>query len=373
MKNHLFDRYSKQIKLPQIGVTGQQRLLRAKVLCVGAGGLGSTVVLHLAAAGIGTIAVMDHDTVSLDNLHRQIIYRESDIGNSKSASAVCHLQGLNSNINIINIAQQLNRENALTIIEPYDYIVDCTDNFTAKLLINDACHTLQKPFVSASVQQFQGQCGVFWPSKSPCLRCVYLELPDAMKIPRCDDAGVLGAVVGWFGVLQAMEILKLCLDLPHSLLGKFLHGDLLQGFPKQFALTHNPECPLCTGRANFAILWSQFANPVQENIVTSDQITVQDFVERLMQNESIFVLDVREEDEYHAFNIEGYLIPLAQLPARLSEIPRDLPIVVHCRSGHRSQAALEFLKQAGFNEVKNLAGGVIAWQHYVGSSATSTL
>lgn len=354
----MFERYLSQTQLPQIGQIGQQKLQQAKVICVGAGGLGSSCLQYLVAAGVGHIGICDGDTVSLSNLQRQVLYREMDIDQMKSTVAIKHLQQNNSSIIFHNIPFYLTSENALALLSSYDYVIDATDNFKSKLLLNDACHRLAKPLISASVQQFQGHCSVYWASFGPCMRCIFEEL-DKAHGANCSQAGVLGVVPAIFGILQALEVIKLCLGWTTALIGQLWCWDLLGASPRVYAFERNPDCLLCTGQASFDTLW-----PTQTSkgvIMQANQISIQELIERVQANEEIFLLDVRNQDEYEAFNLGGYLLPLAELAERITELPRDKSIVVHCHSGQRSQLALEFLQAAGFTDVSNLTGGVMAW------------
>lgn len=351
-------RYQRQIVLPEIGTQGQKKLQDASVLCVGAGGLGSAALLYLAACGVGRLGVVDGDKVTLHNLQRQILYRESDCDMPKSARAVAHLQQLNSTLVYDEYAFYLASSNALTWVSQYDYILDCADNMQTALLLNDVCHFLNKPLVSAAVEGFKGQLSVFCAPNSACLRCLFGDLENTL-LPTCDSIGVLGVVPGLLGAMQALEVLKLILGLEGSLLGKHLTFDALSLETAIYHLTPDPDCILCTKKANFATLWQ---NPVDEKPMQPQQITGQELAELLDNHpDSIFLLDVRNEDEHAAFNIGGHLIPLAVLPESLGQIPQDKPIVIYCRSGHRSQLALEFLQQRGFQNVKNLVGGMLAW------------
>ncbi|MBN9286494.1 MAG: hypothetical protein BGO43_06570 [Gammaproteobacteria bacterium 39-13] len=353
----MFERYARQIVLPQIGKLGQKKLQQTSVLCIGAGGLGSSALLYLASAGIGNIAICDNDTVSLDNLQRQVLYDEQDINKKKSVIATKKLSRLNSSITIEAIPDFLTAKNA-AILSGYDYVLDASDNFATKLLLNDACHFFKKPLISASVLQFQGQLSVYCHPEGPCLRCLYGAIEN-MKSENCAEAGVLGMIPGWFGILQAFEIVKLCLNLPNPLIGKLCDWDLLSALPRIFEFKRDPDCLLCTGKASFATLWQNLVIP---EVSVQHQISPIELFNRLAQNEDIFLLDVRNPDEHQAFNIGGTLIPLSELAERVSEIPTNKPIVLYCHSGYRSQVALELLQNAGFKDLFNLIGGVVAWQ-----------
>ncbi|MFI4937786.1 MAG: ThiF family adenylyltransferase [Candidatus Berkiellales bacterium] len=354
----MYAKYARQIILPEVGVEGQKKLQQAKVLCVGAGGLGCSALMYLAASGIGTIGIADGDIIQEHNLQRQVLYTEQDIGQLKSVVAVSRLKQLNREIEFINIPEYISFDNGFSFLADYDFIIDATDNFTIKFLLNDVCHYLHKPLISASVQQFSGYCTTFWFPHSGCLRCLFD--PVDITLPNCAQAGVMGVMPGLFGTLQALEVMKLCLDLPNQLIGKLWRWEVLQGLPKLYKFTTHSNCPLCTGQESFVTLWNQLQ--FNEGMGVISEMTAAELAAKLTQQGSLFVLDVRNPDEYIAYNIGGYLIPLAELPQRLSEIPRNQPIVVHCRSGHRSQTAVQFLQQAGFENVKNLTGGILAWQ-----------
>jgi adenylyltransferase/sulfurtransferase len=325
---------------------------------VGAGGLGSAALYYLVGAGIGIIGICDGDKVSITNLHRQILFQESQIGHFKSTQAVTRLKSFNSHIQLIDIPYFINENNVLNILADYDYILDASDNFQTKVVLNDACHYLKKPLVTASVQGFRGQCMVFkYPG--PCWRCVYSDIPD--HLPNCQQQGVLGPVPGILGTLQALEIIKLCLNLSPSLAGKLWCWDMMRAMPRVYELSQSNRCCLCTGTKDFVNLWPQ--HPVSRNhIVLDSQIQPQELAQLLNARADIFLLDVRNLDEHQSFNIGGTLIPVMELQNRLSEIPSDKPIVVYCRSGHRSQIALELLNHFGFQDVKNLIGGMLAWR-----------
>ncbi len=356
----MYERYAPQMRLPEIGQEGQQRLAKISVLCVGAGGLGCGALPYLVAAGIGRIGICDGDKVALCNLQRQVLFAEKDIGLVKSQVAQHNLSQLNSQVALNAIPEFIDAQNALALIAEYDYIVDASDNIQTKLLLNDACHFLHKPLVTASVQGFTGQCAVFWAPFSPCLRCVFPSLRET-SLANCASFGVLGMVSATFGIMQAFEIIRLSLGLPHHLLGKLFTWDMLQSLQNIFKISHNPACPLCTQQENFVSLW--LTPKTQGFSMQLQQISVQSLHELLEQKAPLFLLDVRNLDEYQHFNLGGHLIPLNELSQRHAEIPRDVPIVVYCHSGYRSQIALEFLHELGITQVKNLSGGVLAWQH----------
>lgn len=358
----MLERYARQIILPEIAKEGQEKLQNTKVLCVGAGGLGSSALLYLAAAGIGVIGICDGDIVSRHNLQRQVLYDECHIGQNKSLVAKERLERLNSEVQVQAITHYLTAENALRLLPSYDYIIDACDNMTTKLILNDACHYLKKPLISASVLRFEGQLSVYWYPKGPCLRCLYSAC-EKLKGPNCAQAGVLGMVPGWFGLLQAFEVIKLRLNLSPPLIGQLWCFDFFRAMPRIYQFQTNPLCPLCTARHSFATLW-----PIScaQEAKMDHQISPVELFQRLAQKENIFLLDVRNPDEHAVFNIGGTLIPLAELPQRLGELPMHQSIVLYCRSGYRSQVALELLQAAGFKDLANLTGGVLAWQQSQG-------
>lgn len=350
-------RYQRQILLPQVGKWGQQRLEQSKVLCVGAGGLGSPALLYLAAAGIGCLGIMDHDTVALTNLHRQILFKESDILKNKAIAAKEQLQALNHTLSFEAIPVALKVSNALEYVSRYDYIIDATDNIQSKLLLNDACHYLQKPLLSAAVEDFKGQLMVLRSPMTGCMRCLYPDLGNAASLATCESKGVLGVVPGLLGIMLSQEVMKLILDFK-DVHGRVYEIDTLKNQSISYPIPSALDCVLCTKGQDFVTLW---LNQERGKPMHPHQITAKELSEVLMTPESIFLLDVRSPEEHAAFNIGGHLIPLDQLPASLNQIPRDKPIVIYCRSGHRSQLALEFLQQQGFTDIKNLVGGVLAW------------
>lgn len=352
-------RYQRQVILPEIGMLGQQRLQQASVLCVGVGGLGSPALMYLAAAGMGRIGIQDGDVVALHNLQRQVLFREMDIGELKSKAALKHLQQLNQTVRYEEIPRYLTANNALKIVNNYDYILDCSDNMATKLLLNDACFTACKPLISAAVERFQGQLLVYWPSKTGCLRCLYSGLDTKTLQMNCETTGVLGVMPGILGIQQALQVLKIVLRLDDDLFGKLYDFDGLTHASNAYHWQQSVACGLCTKKTDFARLWGVDNT---EQSMQSHQITVQALAERLEKSEPTFLLDVRNEDEHAAFNIGGELIPLSSLADSLAKIPLDLPIVVYCRSGYRSQLAVEYLQQQGFQDVKNLVGGMLAWQ-----------
>lgn len=346
-------RYQTQMRLSQIGLEGQQRLQKAKIVCIGAGALASSALLYLAGAGIGHIRICDGDTIALSNLHRQVIYTEEDIGKLKCIIAARRLQQLNHQIQVEPIAEFIHEENVLNYIADCDLVLDATDNFKSKLLLNDASRYLKKTLISASIYQFSGLCTVL-AADTACLRCVY----ECDYLPKRDcEEGVLGMLPGLFGTLQALEVIKLILNLPSSLLGKWLQWETLSATPKTFTLKRNPHCPLCSGKENFSSLWIKVK---RASLVKN--ITVKELAAKLANKEDCFLLDVRSAEEYALFNLGGYLCPLPGLSKKLNELPKNKPIVVLCRSGERSLIAIDLLLDAGFTQLQHLLGGTQAWQ-----------
>jgi molybdopterin/thiamine biosynthesis adenylyltransferase/rhodanese-related sulfurtransferase len=362
-------RYSRHLILPEVGMEGQRRLKAARVLCVGTGGLGSPLALYLTAAGIGTLGLVDFDVVDSSNLQRQIIHSTKDIGRKKIDSAEEKLTALNPAINIVKHDTMLTSANALDILKDYDIVADGTDNFPTRYLVNDACVLLGKPNVYGSIFRFEGQASVFATEDGPCYRCLYPEPPPPGLVPSCAEGGVLGILPGLVGVIQATEAIKLILGKGSSLVGRLLLVDALNMRFRELKLRKNPECPVCGTNPTVTALidYDHFCGivpetPQEKNLKNGiPQISVKDFKGRRDRGEDVFLLDVREPYEYQIAQIGGTLIPQNDVPNRLAEIPRDREIVVQCRSGARSQRIAEFLKQSGYLNVSNLAGGILAW------------
>ena len=362
-------RYSRHLILPEVGMEGQRKLKAARVLCVGTGGLGSPLALYLAAAGIGTLGLVDFDVVDASNLQRQIIHSTRDIGRKKLDSAAEKLSALNPTLNIVKHETMLSSANALEILKDYDIVADGTDNFPTRYLVNDACVLLGKPNAYGSIFRFEGQASVFSTKEGPCYRCLYPEPPPPGLVPSCAEGGVLGILPGLVGVIQATEVIKLILGKGNPLIGRLLLVDALSMRFRELKLRKNPECPVCGDNPTVTELtdYQHFCGIVpetkEEKAVKNGipQITVKELKQRFDVGEDIFLLDVREPYEYQIAQIGGKLIPQNDVPQRLAEIPRDREIVVHCRSGARSQRIAEFLKQSGYTKVVNLAGGILAW------------
>jgi adenylyltransferase/sulfurtransferase len=366
-------RYARHLILPEVGVEGQQKLKAARVLCVGAGGLGSPLALYLSAAGVGTLGLVDFDVVDASNLQRQILHSTRDVGRKKLDSAEEKLAALNPAVHVVKHQTMLSSANAMDILKDYDIVADGTDNFPTRYLVNDACVLLGKPNVYGSVFRFEGQASVFATREGPCYRCLYPEPPPPGTVPSCAEGGVLGILPGLIGIIQATEVIKLILGKGEALVGRLLLVDALSMRFRELKLKKNPECPVCGAHPTVTSLidYQQFCGIVpeaspeagQETTLKNGipQMTVQELKVRRDRGDDLFVLDVREPYEYQIANIGGTLIPQNEVPQRLAEIDRNREIVVQCRSGGRSQRIAEFLAQQGYANVKNLAGGILAW------------
>jgi adenylyltransferase/sulfurtransferase len=369
-------RYSRHLVLPEVGEEGQRKLKAARVLCVGAGGLGSPLALYLAAAGVGTLGLVDFDVVDASNLQRQIIHSTADIGRKKLDSAEEKLKALNPDLNVVKHETLLSSANALDILKEYDVVADGTDNFPTRYLVNDACVLLGKPNAYGSIFRFEGQASVFAAEDGPCYRCLYPEPPPPGLVPSCAEGGVLGILPGLIGIIQATETIKLILGKGEPLIGRLLLVDALNMRFRELKLRKNPECPVCGDHPTVTKLidYEQFCGiapsekeePAMKNGIP--QISVKELKRRMDADEDLLILDVREPFEYQLANIGGKLIPQKEVPQRLSEIGRDREIVVHCKMGGRSQRVAEFLKQAGYEKVANLAGGILAWSDQIDPS-----
>src|SRR3954447_25683943 len=363
-------RYSRHLIMPEVGMDGQLKLKAAKVLCIGAGGLGSPLALYLAAAGVGTIGIVDFDVVDFTNLQRQIIHSTADVGRKKLDSAQDKLKAINPNVNVIRYDTRLSSANALEIFRDFDIIIDGTDNFPTRYLVNDACVLTGKPNVYGSIFRFEGQVSVFGTEEGPCYRCLYPEPPPPGLVPSCAEGGVLGILPGLVGVMQATEVIKLILGKGEPLIGRLLLIDALGMNFRELKLRKNQDCPVCGKNPTVTQLidYNEFCGirgeekPVETGVV---EMQVEELKRRLDAKEDLFVLDVREAHEYQICNIGGYLIPLNDLPKRVNELDSSREIVVHCKMGGRSAKAVAFLQQAGFSKVHNLAGGITAWSDRV--------
>jgi adenylyltransferase/sulfurtransferase len=361
-------RYARHIILPEVGLEGQQRLKAAKVLCVGAGGLGSPLAMYLAAAGVGTLGIVDFDVVDASNLQRQIIHFTPDVGRPKLDSAEQKLKALNPHLTVRKFETKLTSANAFDILREFDVVADGTDNFPTRYLVNDACVLSGKPNVYGSIFRFEGQASVFATKDGPCYRCLYPEPPPPGLVPSCAEGGVLGVLPGLVGVIQATEVIKLITGIGESLAGRLLLIDALTMRFREMRLRKDPGCPVCGPNATVKALidYNAFCGIIagtgeSPTMSAMPEMTVEELKQKLDAKEDIFVLDVREPHEYQICNLGAPLIPLGQLPARVGELDPDKHIVVHCRSGKRSADAVEFLRKSGFERVQNLRGGILAW------------
>jgi adenylyltransferase/sulfurtransferase len=358
-------RYSRHLLLPEVGVEGQRKLKAARVLTIGAGGLGSPLSLYLAAAGVGTIGIVDFDVVDLTNLQRQIVHGTATLGTSKLESAKARLTDLNPNVNVETYEARLTSENALDIIREYDIVVDGTDNFPTRYLVNDACVLLGKPNVYGSIFRFEGQASVFYAKEGPCYRCLYSEPPPPGLVPSCAEGGVLGVLPGIIGSIQALETIKWIIGAGDSLVGRLLLFDALKLRFRELKLRKDPDCPICGNNPTIHELidYQAFCGIGAEPDYSGLEISVEDFrKERDTKGDNLVLIDVREPHEWEIAHIDGArLIPLGQLPDRLGELDGHAEIVTQCHKGSRSMKALEILRGAGFGKVRNLAGGIDAW------------
>ncbi len=366
-------RYSRHLILPEVGMDGQRKLKQSSVLCIGAGGLGSPAAMYLAAAGIGRIGIVDFDVVDYSNLQRQLLHFTPDVGRSKLASAKDKLQALNPHVQVDTYEVALSSENALDLFEPYDVILDGTDNFPTRYLVNDACVLSGKPNAYGSIFRFEGQASVFATKNGPCYRCLYPEPPPPGLVPSCAEGGVLGVLPGIIGVIQATESIKVMLGIGEPLIGRFLIYDALNMKFRELRLRKDPECPVCGTNPTVTKLidYEQFCGIHPEPAATSAtgaptvsdwEITAVELKKKLDAGEKPFILDVREPNEYQINRIPGsVLIPLGELPRRYQELPKDREIISQCKMGSRSAKAMDFLKTVGFTNVKNLKGGILDW------------
>jgi molybdopterin/thiamine biosynthesis adenylyltransferase/rhodanese-related sulfurtransferase len=367
-------RYSRHLIMPEVGMEGQLKLKNAKVLLIGTGGLGAPLGLYLAAAGVGKLGLVDFDVVDFTNLQRQVTFGSSDVGKSKSEAAKARLSNLNPAIEIQSFETQLTSTNALELFKDFDIIVDGTDNFPTRYLVNDACVLLGKPNVYGSIFRFEGQATVFGMPGGPCYRCLYPEPPPPGLVPSCAEGGVLGVLPGIVGSIQAMETIKLILGRGESLVGRLLLFDALGMKFRELKLRKNPNCPMCgTNRTIHQLIdYYEFCGVRGEEAPTPNlsvpEITPRELKTRLDRGDDLFILDVREPHEYQICNLNGQLIPLGELPRRVHELDSSREMVAHCRSGKRSAEAVDFLKKAGFRKIFNLKGGILAWSDEVDPS-----
>ena len=356
-------RYARHLALPGVGEEGQERLKAARVLVVGAGGLGSPVALYLAAAGVGTLGLVDFDEVDVTNLQRQVLYGTGDLGRPKLEAAVARLSDLNPGVRTVPHALCLSSENALDVLADYDVIADGTDNFPARYLVNDACVLLGKPNAYASIFRFEGQASVFWAAKGPCYRCLFEEPPPADLVPSCAEGGVLGVLPGLLGTIQATEVLKLLLGVGEPLIGRLLLVDALRMEMRTISTAKNPACAVCGSTPTVTRLADTEAFCAGRPAAALTETSPEELAGRLASGDAPFLLDVREPYEVPARALAGALnIPLAALPSRLDDVPRGRDVVVYCESGVRSARALAILGAAGHARASHLAGGIARWR-----------
>jgi sulfur-carrier protein adenylyltransferase/sulfurtransferase len=371
LSNEEILRYSRHLIMPEVGMEGQLKLKDAKVLLIGTGGLGAPLGLYLAAAGVGRLGLVDFDVVDFTNLQRQVTFGSSDVGRPKSEAARERLSNLNPDIHIESFETKLTSENALDLFEDFDIIVDGTDNFPTRYLVNDACILLGKPNVYGSIFRFEGQVTVFGMPAGPCYRCLYAEPPPPGLVPSCAEGGVLGVLPGIVGSIQAMETIKLLLGRGESLVGRLLLFDALGMKFRELKLRKNPNCPMCgTNRTIHQLIdYYEFCGVRGEESPGPDvlvpEIAPRELKSRLDRGDDLFILDVREPHEFQICNLKGHLIPLGELARRVHELDSSREIVAHCRSGKRSAEAVDFLRKAGFRKILNLKGGILAWSDEV--------
>ncbi|HEV7510320.1 MAG TPA: molybdopterin-synthase adenylyltransferase MoeB [Candidatus Acidoferrum sp.] len=374
LSNEEILRYSRHLIMPEVGMEGQLKLKNAKVLLIGTGGLGAPLGLYLAAAGVGHLGLVDFDVVDFTNLQRQVTFGSDDIGKPKTAAAQARLSNLNPDIEIETFETKLTSENALELFKNFDIIVDGTDNFPTRYLVNDACILLGKPNVYGSIFRFEGQVTVFGMPDGPCYRCLYPEPPPPGLVPSCAEGGVLGVLPGIVGSIQAMETIKLILGIGESLKCRLLLFDALAMKFRELKLRKNLNCPACGDHPTITKLidYYEFCGVRGEEAPGPDvqvpEITPRDLKSRLDRGDDLFILDVREPHEFQICNLNGHLIPLGELPRRVHELDSSREIVAHCRSGKRSAEAVDFLRKAGFRKILNLKGGILAWSDEVDPS-----
>jgi adenylyltransferase/sulfurtransferase len=374
LSNEEISRYSRHLILPEVGMAGQKKLKATSVLCIGTGGLGSPILMYLAAAGIGKIGIVDFDVVDFSNLQRQIAHGTADVGRPKVQSGKETINSINPEVEVVVHETRLTADNAIEIMTPYDIVVDGTDNFPTRYLTNDACVLLKKPNVYGSIFRFEGQASVFAPELGgPCYRCLYPEPPPPGMVPSCAEGGVLGVLPGIVGCIQATEILKLALGKGTPLVNRLLLFNALDMEFRELKLRRDPKCPICGDNPTITELidYEEFCgiglepdDPQQH----PDEVTVQQMKEALAGND-IAVIDVREHDEAEIAKIDGVpMIPLSELPQRFTELDPNQTIYLHCKMGARSLKAVDFLKQQGFKYCKSVAGGINAWAEEIDPS-----
>jgi adenylyltransferase/sulfurtransferase len=364
-------RYSRHLIMPEIGMDGQRRIKAGSVLCIGAGGLGSPAAMYLAAAGVGRIGIVDFDVVDYSNLQRQLLHTTPDVGLSKLQSAKNKINALNPHVQVDTYEEALSSDNAMRLFTGYDVILDGTDNFPTRYLVNDACVLMGIPNAYGSIFRFEGQASVFATKDGPCYRCLYPEPPPPGLVPSCAEGGVLGVLPGVIGVIQATESIKLLTGVGNPLIGRFMIYDALNMKFRELKLRKDPDCPVCGTHPTVTKLidYDQFCGivqPAQDHssgaTVSATEITPVELKKKLDAGETPFILDVREPNEYQINKIPGAtLIPLGELPRRYQELPKDRQIVTQCKMGGRSAKAQDFLKTVGFTDVLNLKGGILKW------------
>ena len=370
-------RYSRHLIIPDVGMMGQRRLMNAKVLCVGAGGLGSPALMYLAAAGVGTLGIVEFDTVDESNLQRQIIHGQSDIGKGKAESAKESISEINPyvKVNIHNV--RLDVDNVMEIFAQYDLIVDGTDNFATRYLVNDAAVLLKKPYVWGSIYRFDGQASVFWAEHGPCYRCLYPEPPPPGMVPSCAEGGVLGVLCASIGSIQTTEAIKLIAGIGESLIGELIVYDALELSYRKVKIRKDPKCPICSEHPTQTELlpdYESFCGMISDGAAEASAgstISVTELKEKMDRKDKFMLIDVREPGEFEIVRIPGStLIPKQEFlnGSALEKLPQDVPIILHCKSGVRSAECLAVLKQAGFADATHVAGGVIAWAKQIDKS-----
>ena len=370
-------RYSRHLIIPDVAMAGQQRLMSAKVLCVGAGGLGSPALMYLAAAGVGTIGIVEFDTVDESNLQRQIIHGQSDIGKSKAQSAKAKILEINPFVNVATHEVRLDNSNVKEIFSQYDIIVDGTDNFATRYLVNDACVLLKKPYVWGSIYRFDGQASVFWAEYGPCYRCLYPEPPPPGMVPSCAEGGVLGVLCATIGSIQTTEAIKVITGVGDPMIGSLMIYDALEMSFRKIKVRKDPNCPLCGDNPTQKDLLPDYEafcgvlSDAAEVAVKDSTISVTELASKIAANEGFYLVDVREPSEFEIVRIPGsHLIPKQGFldGTVLATLPQDKPIILHCKSGVRSAECLAILKGAGFADATHVAGGVIAWVKQIDKS-----
>ena len=370
-------RYSRHLIIPDVAMAGQQRLMNAKVLCVGAGGLGSPALMYLAAAGVGTLGIVEFDTVDESNLQRQIIHGQSDIGKSKAISAKEKIAEINPHVNVIVHELRLDTDNVMEIFSQYDLIVDGTDNFATRYLVNDACVLLKKPYVWGSIYRFDGQASVFWAEYGPCYRCLYPEPPPPGMVPSCAEGGVLGVLCASIGSIQTTEAIKLIAGIGEPLIGQLMIYDALEMSYRKIKVRKDPKCPLCSDKPTQTALLPDYEafcgvlSDAAEVAVKNSTISVTELKAKIDNKDKFLLIDVREPSEFEIVKIPGaVLIPKQGFldGSALAGLPQDKPIILHCKSGVRSAECLAILKSAGFADATHVSGGVVAWAKQIDTS-----